>query len=85
MSDKDVATGEVSTKGCGKPYSTTGVDNIFSIKNDLPSPAKPECYFWDMLETCTKAQKLMFQNGTAIVKDFIMVGYETWNGTAVYY
>ncbi|KAI0120715.1 Alpha/Beta hydrolase protein [Xylariales sp. AK1849] len=85
MSDKDVATGLTPTKGCGKPYSSVGVDNVFSIKNDLPPTTKPECYFWDMLETCSKAQKLMFQNGTAIAKDFIMIGYELSNGTAVYY
>jgi hypothetical protein len=85
MSDKDVATGETSTKGCSSQYSTTGVENVFGIKNELPPTVKPECYFWDMLETCTKPQKLMIQNGTAIVQDFIMIGYESSNGTAVYY
>ncbi|KAK6073093.1 carboxypeptidase s1 [Seiridium cupressi] len=86
MFNKDVATGTTSAKACGgKPYSTTqGDDNIFHIKNEVPSPPKPECYFWDMFETCTKKQKLMFQSGTAITEDFILVGYKAANGTDVY-
>ncbi|KAK9778452.1 putative Alpha/Beta hydrolase protein [Seiridium cardinale] len=87
MFNKYVATGTTSTKARGgRPYSTIeGADKNFHIKNPVPLPPKPERYFWDMVETCTKEQKLLFQSGTAITEDFILVGYEVANGTDVYF
>lgn len=90
MSNKDVATGTVSTEegSCGaKPYSTSeGLDSIQSVMNDQqPAAHKHECYFWDMYETCSTAEKQMFQNGTAITKDYILIGHVGANGTAIYF
>ncbi|KAI4602361.1 hypothetical protein KJ359_009602 [Pestalotiopsis sp. 9143b] len=90
MSNTDVATGTVSTdresRG-GKPYSTSeGLDSIQSVMNDQqPAAHKHECYFWDMYETCSTAEKQMFKNGTAIAKDYILIGYVGANGTAMYF
>ncbi|KAI0158422.1 Alpha/Beta hydrolase protein [Pestalotiopsis sp. NC0098] len=90
MSNKDVATGTVSTEegSCGaKPYSTSeGLDSIQSVMNDQqPAAHKHECYFWDMYETCSTDEKQMFQNGTAITKDYILIGHVGANGTAIYF
>ncbi|KAM0809913.1 putative Carboxypeptidase [Seiridium cardinale] len=64
-------------------YVATGTTSTKA--RGVPLPPKPECYFWDMVETCTKEQKLLFQSGTAITEDFILVGYEVANGTDVYF
>ncbi|KAK8860054.1 Alpha/Beta hydrolase protein [Apiospora arundinis] len=86
MFNKDVATGSQSTKaGCKKPYGTTGPADISSVKNKLPKPHKPECYFWDILETCSMEEKIIIGSHKAIFKDFIMVGYVAANGTTVHY
>jgi len=84
MFDKDVATGDTST-GYGEPYSTAGPDNVFDIQNAFPVQPEPQCYFWDMLETCTPSQEQMMRNGTGIMKDFIMIGYHSYNGSTIYY
>lgn len=54
--------------------------------NDVPThPARSECYLWDMFETCTDEQALQFRNGTAVTKDYIMIGYVGADGKVVYY
>ncbi|KAH6658956.1 Alpha/Beta hydrolase protein [Truncatella angustata] len=89
MFDRDVATGTESTLPCGgdknkKVYSTAeGDDDVFHIKNEVPPLPEPECYFWDMYETCTGEQKKIFQSGAAITKDFVLIGYVAANGTEV--
>ncbi|RYP22281.1 hypothetical protein DL765_001795 [Monosporascus sp. GIB2] len=81
--NKDVATGKVKTSDCGSKYSTKGQENIFAISNDLPTPHKQECYFWDMFETCEQEQIKLAKQGSAIFEDFIMTGYRLDNGTVV--
>ncbi|KAK4151695.1 hypothetical protein C8A00DRAFT_35646 [Chaetomidium leptoderma] len=77
MFNTDVATGQTSTaKACGKEgYSTSGPDNVFDITNAVPSHPESECYLWDIFQTCTASQTEMLRNGTAIMKDFVMIGY----------
>jgi hypothetical protein len=84
MSDVDVATGQLPTTGL-PTYSTTGPASVFDIKSAMPEHPPAECYFWDILETCTPTQTRMLNNGTAIMKDFIMIGYILSNGTAIHY
>lgn len=84
MADVDVATGKLPTVGL-PTYSSTGPASVFSIKNALPDNPPSECYFWDIMETCTPAQAKRFNNGTAVMKDFVMIGYVLDNGTAVHY
>lgn len=83
MANKDVATGGVALSGSAN-YSTTGPASSFNIKNKLPPPQEAMCYLWDILETCTRDKKALLADGTAIVKDFIVIG-ATANGTDVYF
>ncbi|KAK3306266.1 Alpha/Beta hydrolase protein [Chaetomium strumarium] len=86
MFNKDVATGGISTAKCrGKVYSTTGPGDVSGILNELPSHPEPECYLWDIFQTCTPLQTEMLRNGTAVLKDFIMIGYTLPNGAVHYY
>ncbi|KAI5240634.1 alpha/beta-hydrolase [Aureobasidium subglaciale] len=85
--DLDVATGQTSTASNSNSsvISTTG--NSTALLSIGP-PTKyesdaPSCYLWDILETCTPQQKLLFQNGSAITEDFILVGYGTADGKKV--
>jgi hypothetical protein len=74
MFDKDVATGSVATNGnASYGYSSTGPESSFGIKNVLPTSPKNECYLWDVVVTCTEEEVSALRNGTAKVKDFILV------------
>lgn len=85
-SNKDVATGKLSTgKSYCQVYSTRGPDTVANVTNPLPPQYKPECYLWDVLETCTLTQAEMLRNGTAILKDYIMIGHRLADGTVHYY
>jgi hypothetical protein len=79
MFNKDVATG-CTTLGSTSNHSTTGPNSSFQIKNTVPAPRQATCYIWDILETCTPAQKALLQNDSAIVKDFLVVGVKSANG-----
>ena len=86
MFNIDVATGKLSTtKSVGPTYSTTGPSNVFNITNTVPSHPESECYLWDVFQTCSGAQTEMLRNGTAILRDYIMIGHELANGTKHYY
>ena len=73
MNNLDVSIGKVSTTKV-KDYHTSGPSNIFGHKNKLPTFAPAQCYLWDIMETCTPDQGNAFANGTAVTKDFIMIG-----------
>jgi len=87
MFDKDAATGQFSTLGSisatssnsTTSYSTTGSSSAWSFKNKLPAGEKNECYYWTAKDTCTTEEMLAIQNGSAIFKDYILVGIG--NGT----
>jgi len=81
MFNTDVATGQTPTANMSN-YSTVGPSSSFQIKNQVPPPLSPMCYLWDILETCTPQLKAAVQNGSAIVKDFVVVGMQSANGTA---
>lgn len=83
MFDKDVATGQKSTTRGG--YSSNGPDDVFDITNAVPSHPVSECYLWDIFQTCTELQTKLLRNGTAILKDFIMIGYHAADGSTYYY
>ena len=85
MSGLDVATGEKPTGLAVKPYSTKGPASIFGIKNVVHVQPPSQCYLWDIMETCTGEQTLLLRNGSAILKDFVMIGYHLGNGSTVYY
>jgi hypothetical protein len=71
MFDKDVATGDVDITR-NSSYSSTGPGSSFGIKNVLPPSQKNECYVWD-INTCSPEERSALANGTAIVKDFVLI------------
>jgi hypothetical protein len=72
MLNKDVATGKIDTVG-KEEYSSKGPESSFGIKNVLPKNPKGECYVWDPVYTCTQEEQMALANGTAVVRDYILV------------
>jgi carboxypeptidase D len=83
MFNKDVASGKVSTArtGCDATTATKGPQSIAGVMNEMPAKHPQECYFWDMIETCTQEQISLAKKGVAVFVDFIMTGYDLGNGT----
>ena len=75
---RDIATGTVDLQeaaAAGDQYSTEGPSDTWWMKNDvLPSPPH-ECYLWDT-GRCNKEEIQWILDGTAIVKDWVVVGKE---------
>ncbi|KAF2871419.1 carboxypeptidase S1, partial [Massariosphaeria phaeospora] len=70
MFNSDVATGKASSSN----YSSTGLASAFT-KSELHLDEEPVlCYVWDVLETCTKEQGMILMSGSAITKDFLLIG-----------
>jgi hypothetical protein len=69
MFDKDVPSGSVARSS----YSSKGPKSSFEIKNKLPPSPKSECYVLDTLNTCTQEELAAFADGSAVVKDYILV------------
>jgi carboxypeptidase C (cathepsin A) len=69
--NRDIATGEVDTAGNGS-YHTTGPSDTLAIKNEVPEPEIMFCYTRDT-STCTDEQVESLKNGTAVVRDWIIV------------
>ncbi|KAK5169543.1 uncharacterized protein LTR77_005519 [Saxophila tyrrhenica] len=78
VTGRDIATGTVDLReveGRGEHYSTQGPKDTWWKKNDvLPAPAG-ECYLFD-LGRCTEEEIGWVFDGTAMVKDWIVVGRE---------
>lgn len=72
MMNKDVSTGKECVAS-NSTYSTTGPASSFGIKSTLPESPRHECYVWDAAFTCTPEEVEALKNGTATVKDFILV------------
>jgi carboxypeptidase C (cathepsin A) len=71
----DIATGNISTLE-NENYNTTGPSSVANITNDpIPHPA-PTCYILDR-ETCIDAQWETVENGTALVRNWIVVDANT--------
>ena len=80
VTGRDIATGEVDldevAAKTGEQYSTHGPSDTWWMKSDvLPAPAR-ECYIWDVAR-CSDEEVKWIMDGTAIVKDWIVVGRET--------
>ena len=83
---KDVATGGIDLEDfateSGREYSTDGPSDAWWMKSEiLPAPAN-ECYVFDM-GRCTDQERDWIFDGTAIVKDWIVVGREDDKSAAV--
>lgn len=76
--NRDIATGMVDTLE-SVDHETKGPDNTWWMQSEvLPAP-EPECYVLSP-STCTEQQREYLRDGSAVVKDWILVGRE--NGTS---
>ncbi|TVY38347.1 Carboxypeptidase S1-like protein [Lachnellula subtilissima] len=81
MSHTDIATGQASnTANC----STSGPSSSFQYKNQISEDPKKVCYTLMALNTCTTADIQRLTAGTAVVRDFVLVGYVEANTTVWY-
>jgi hypothetical protein len=72
IQNRDVATGSMSL-GDNGTYITHGPSSIFDIKNKVPAASPPQCYLWQLSTTCTANQLAAVVNGSAVVKDYIVI------------
>ena len=72
MFNKDIATGFIPVFD---HLTTIGPSSTFHVKNKIPERPVPKCYVLDT-RTCTPEQYATVLNGTAVVKDFMVVGTE---------
>ncbi|KAH7420101.1 serine carboxypeptidase [Cadophora sp. MPI-SDFR-AT-0126] len=70
MFNKDIATGLLPVSD---DLTTLGPSSTFHIKNAVPSAPEPKCYILNP-ETCTPEQYAGVKDGSAIVRDFFVVG-----------
>ncbi|KAL5342909.1 Alpha/Beta hydrolase protein [Aspergillus crustosus] len=70
--NRDIATGKVSTAKNGT-YSTKGPSSTFNITNTVPDSPAPTCYILSLGSYCTPEQIESVVNGTALIKDYIVV------------
>jgi hypothetical protein len=77
--EQDVATGSMSLgNGCeNNNYQTRGPSSAFGVKNALLPPDPTQCYLWQLSTTCTVNQLEAIINGTAIIKDYIVIEPES--------
>ena len=79
MSHRDIATGNIPISLDTK-YSTSGPESSFGFKNVMPEDPAKVCYAYMALTTCTLEDMLNLAAGAAIVKDWVVVGYEGQDG-----
>jgi carboxypeptidase D len=70
--NRDLATGKIDTARNGS-YSTKGPASTWHIKNQVPESPEPVCYILALEATCTEDQIASVMNGTAVVKDYVVV------------
>ncbi|KLU91633.1 carboxypeptidase S1 [Magnaporthiopsis poae ATCC 64411] len=71
VDNRDVATGTVDT--ATKPdYRTTGPSSVRDVKSRVPDQIPYFCYTLKP-DTCTDEQIAALKNGSAIIKDYIMI------------
>ncbi|KAL4909403.1 hypothetical protein BDW74DRAFT_80709 [Aspergillus multicolor] len=72
MFNRDIATGKISTARNGT-YSTTGPSSTWNVTNTVPDSPAPTCYILSLGSYCTDEQIVSVANGTALIKDYIVV------------
>lgn len=75
MTNKDISSGKIDTAS-NSSYSTKGPSSTFDVKNHVPERAEPVCYVLAMAMYCTDDQARRVQNGSAIIKDYTVVGQQ---------
>ena len=74
MFNRDVATGSVQLSD---NYSTSGPQSVRNIKNVAPKNPATVCYVLDLQDSCTDEQIQSVLDGSAVVKNYIVVGNST--------
>lgn len=74
--NRDLATGKIDTAQ-NSNYSTHGPASTWHIKNEVPESPEPLCYILALAATCTDDQAEGVINGTAVIKDYVVVGDES--------
>ncbi|KAK8070967.1 alpha/beta-hydrolase [Apiospora hydei] len=74
MSGKDVSKGQVSV-GQSFDYATEGPRSVFDVKSEPPAQSASECYVLSnpLRLTCTEKQVAALLEGTAVVKNNVVV------------
>lgn len=72
MFNRDITTGRLSTVD-NPEYSTDGLDYIWDVRDSIPNPQPPLCYILNMVNTCTEDQIQSVRNGSAVIKDFVLM------------
>lgn len=78
LTGRDIATGTVDLQKVaanGHEYSTEGPSDTWWMRSEVLPPPEPECYYIDP-GRCTDEELDSLFDGTAIVKDWIVVGRE---------
>ncbi|OQD88259.1 hypothetical protein PENANT_c004G06366 [Penicillium antarcticum] len=70
--NRDLATGKINT-ACNTSYATNGPSSTWDIKNEVPESPEPLCYILSLGATCTDEQIKAVENGTALIKDWVVV------------
>ncbi|CZR51737.1 uncharacterized protein PAC_01614 [Phialocephala subalpina] len=83
MFHKDIVTDNISLPN-NSAYSTTGSSSSFQNKNTMPDDPPKICYTYMPTTTCTTDQLARLQNGTAIVEDWVVMGYLEDEGMVYY-
>ncbi|KAF2435542.1 alpha/beta-hydrolase [Tothia fuscella] len=84
MNNLDIATGKVSTFQSGSDvYTSTGTKDTLDIRQAPPPEPEPTCCILRLSSTCTEEMIQAVKNGSAVIKDYIVVGMEgKGNGTS---
>jgi len=69
---RDIATGDVAISA-NTNYSTTGPSSSFGVKNVTPPSPPSVCWLYQAAGSCTEEQQEALRNGTAVVKDYVIV------------
>lgn len=78
--NKDISTGEEDTYTDGEAYSSEGSPDTWAYKNELPPQPTHFCYSLAP-ETCSEEQIESLEDGTAVVRNWIVVDQ---NSTALF-
>ena len=77
LNNLDIATGTVPvTSADGSLYSSVGTPDTWAIKNEPPAQPLQYCYILDP-DTCSKAQIDSVLNGSACIKNYLIVDKNT--------
>lgn len=68
--NRDIATGLLPVSD---DLATEGLSSTFHVKNEVPEVPEPKCYV-RAPSSCTPEQYATVIDGTAIVRDFFVVG-----------